>query len=604
MKNKRISFIDITRALAILLIVFGHTIVHNGNTYRLFNLIYSFHVVLFFIISGYLYNREKNTKEFVVKKFLTLMIPYFIFTLAFLLPYFLFGRSVNATINANATFKLKDSILEILYGVGYQLSLRQNNSLWFLPALFTTEVLYKLLDTKILQKINIWIKLSFLFIISFFSTKLSLILPWGINTALVVMPFYSLGFILKEYKLIEKLSTNTISKIILFLLVIEAIYISKINGTISCSDYIYGNYLYFLFTSIIFSLTTFLISFKIGKNKVLQIIGQNTLSILIFHKIIIILFQTKINFSKIILSTGSTLNCILLGLFITMISVSVSLLLGFIIKKYFPYLYGMKKPKLKDQLIGKGGSKMLKYIIRLDDACPNMNEENWNKMEKLLDKYNIKPIVGIIPANKDLEFNYGIIDKFWQKYPQKWQKKGWIMALHGYHHKYDFPHSHLKKKKTEYMGKSYTAQKKILAKGYKILKEKNIKATCFFAPNHSFDKLTIKACTDLKYFSFISDGYAFFPYKYKGMLFLPSVFDTPHKISKNGIFTFVYHPNHITDNQLEYLENFIKANLAEFDVDIDEIVKTYANRKRNLKDFILYFCITIYRKMRFIIRGK
>lgn len=97
MKNKRISFIDITRALAILLIVFGHTIVHNGNTYWLFNLIYSFHVVLFFIISGYLYNKEKNTKEFVVKKFLTLMIPCFIFTLAFLLPYFLFGSSINAS---------------------------------------------------------------------------------------------------------------------------------------------------------------------------------------------------------------------------------------------------------------------------------------------------------------------------------------------------------------------------------------------------------------------------------------------------------------------------------------------------------------------------
>lgn len=32
---------------------------------------------------------------------------------------------------------------------------------------------------------------------------------------------------------------------------------------------------------------------------------------------------------------------------------------------------------------------MLKYIIRLDDACPNMKKDNWERVEKLLDKYNI-----------------------------------------------------------------------------------------------------------------------------------------------------------------------------------------------------------------------
>lgn len=39
---------------------------------------------------------------------------------------------------------------------------------------------------------------------------------------------------------------------------------------------------------------------------------------------------------------------------------------------------------------------MLNYIIRLDDACPNMNHERWREVENLLEKYNIKPIVGII----------------------------------------------------------------------------------------------------------------------------------------------------------------------------------------------------------------
>ena len=58
---------------------------------------------------------------------------------------------------------------------------------------------------------------------------------------------------------------------------------------------------------------------------------------------------------------------------------------------------------------------MLKFILRLDDACPTMNKSKWDRMEKLLDKYSIKPIVGIIPDNKDPEFCYGIDPYFWEK---------------------------------------------------------------------------------------------------------------------------------------------------------------------------------------------
>ena len=41
---------------------------------------------------------------------------------------------------------------------------------------------------------------------------------------------------------------------------------------------------------------------------------------------------------------------------------------------------------------------MKKYIIRLDDAAEKMNIDNWEKMENILDRYDIKPLVGVIPA--------------------------------------------------------------------------------------------------------------------------------------------------------------------------------------------------------------
>lgn len=241
---------------------------------------------------------------------------------------------------------------------------------------------------------------------------------------------------------------------------------------------------------------------------------------------------------------------------------------------------------------------MLKYIIRLDDACPTMNEKKWQAIEMLLDKYNIKPIVGIIPDNKDSDFKYPKIKDFWKKYPHKWQEKGWIIAVHGYNHNLT------KTIRTEFSSKSYKEQKKTLHAGYTLLRNQGLMPKCFFAPNHTFDDNTIKACKDLGIFEFISDGYAYYPYKYKGMIFLPSVFDTPHKVSSKGIFTFVYHPNNITEEKLIYLENFIKANLENFNVNIDYIITKYSNRKKTIKDYILQFEILIYRMIRNIIKKK
>ena len=42
-----------------------------------------------------------------------------------------------------------------------------------------------------------------------------------------------------------------------------------------------------------------------------------------------------------------------------------------------------------------------KYLLRIDDVAPNMNWKIYFKVKKLFFKYNIKPILGIIPNNKD-----------------------------------------------------------------------------------------------------------------------------------------------------------------------------------------------------------
>lgn len=240
---------------------------------------------------------------------------------------------------------------------------------------------------------------------------------------------------------------------------------------------------------------------------------------------------------------------------------------------------------------------MAKYIIRLDDACPNMKKNNWEKIEKILDKYNIKPIVGIIPNCKDKEFKkYPIIESFWEDYALKWQQKQWIIAQHGLNHDLD------ENIRTEYRGKTYEEQKNNLIQGNRILKEHNIQPICFFAPAHTFDDNTIKACVDLKYFKFISDGVAIYPYKYNNMFFLPNIFDTPHKILPFGIYTFVFHPNNMVESDYKYLEKFIISNIDNFDINLNDILEKYKNREKNIFDKFILFLINTMRKIKGIKR--
>ena len=91
--RERINYIDYTKGIAILFVIFGH--VYCGNNVAT-NWIYSFHIPLFFIVSGFLLNFSKSkdtvfyttnsvsytdTKKIILKKLKLLMVPYLLFSL-------------------------------------------------------------------------------------------------------------------------------------------------------------------------------------------------------------------------------------------------------------------------------------------------------------------------------------------------------------------------------------------------------------------------------------------------------------------------------------------------------------------------------------------
>lgn len=230
--------------------------------------------------------------------------------------------------------------------------------------------------------------------------------------------------------------------------------------------------------------------------------------------------------------------------------------------------------------------KYRRYIMRLDDASEYMDVEKWNRMEKLLDKYRIQPIVGVIPDNQDPDMVevYPKDITFWNKV-NCWKEKGWTIAMHGYAHVFETKDGGINpvNKRSEFAGLSAEAQEQKIRDGLNILKKHMITPDIFFAPAHTFDLMTLKALERTSEIRVINDTIANNIYFYKGFYFIPQQSghcrDLPFKV-----VTFCYHPNIMGEDDFKKLEEFLEKNSNNFQGYRKEIL---INRKRNLYDFIL-----------------
>lgn len=121
MDLKRIEYIDIAKGIGIILVVIGHTI----NGFSLPGMwIWSFHMPLFFIISGLCFDATRNRLflPFVIKKLRTLLFPLLVFSiLMVLLKSLIFPETFKLSI-------LKHNFPDVAY--------------WFVLILFLSEILF------------------------------------------------------------------------------------------------------------------------------------------------------------------------------------------------------------------------------------------------------------------------------------------------------------------------------------------------------------------------------------------------------------------------------------------------------------------------------
>ena len=162
-------------------------------------------------------------------------------------------------------------------------------------------------------------------------------------------------------------------------------------------------------------------------------------------------------------------------------------------------------------------------LIRLDDIAETMNWSMMEEVTNLFDKYNVKPVLGVIPNNRDPELlSYPKAKlNFWDQV-KNWQNKGWEIAMHGNNHLYNKNNSKIDYLShggnTEFCGHALDIQIKKIKEGLNKFKEKDIPVRVFFAPNHTFDKNTLLALKECGLRNII-DGYGLMPYEENKMNF-------------------------------------------------------------------------------------
>lgn len=140
MARQRLKYVDVARGIAMIAIVLGHLECDALN-----RVVYTFHLPLFYLISGWFLDARSGLGPFVRKKARQLLLPYYFTCLAYILA----TVAMNLIHRVPWHAELGDNLLATLFGSGasYEVPFHipRIGALWFLWALFWAMVMMKLL---------------------------------------------------------------------------------------------------------------------------------------------------------------------------------------------------------------------------------------------------------------------------------------------------------------------------------------------------------------------------------------------------------------------------------------------------------------------------
>ena len=368
LNKDRIFVIDIARFYAMVLVFYGHFIeelmlLKNPAAASHYKFIYSFHMVLFIVLAGYV-AREGETEwgvgKFIKNRLFSRLLPFIFFTLLMMVPPIFFdGKFFNLVLPSVEGYT--KGIVNTVFGLPFFCV-----PSWFLLLIIGVELVHYG-AFRFLKDSNIKIMIAaVLFYIAGYllNLKLDLFNPlkgrtvgWNyffIHEALTLYSFYLAGIYLRRKRIfMEQISRKVLipGSVVAFLIVLFTYKLN--NGPFNFPVYnavviifaSHGHMLLFPLTAIAGCALILLIAKMTRTQKTIIWMGQNTLILMCLNGI----FYHYINppAAKWVLANlpNSALSIFCVGFIVTVVSLAICIPVIFMFIEFVPQLVG--KPKLK-----------------------------------------------------------------------------------------------------------------------------------------------------------------------------------------------------------------------------------------------------------------
>ena len=285
-KDTKISYINTAKALGIIAVVIGHI------NLPISDLIYLYHMPLFFFLSGYVYRDSYSLApmSLIKKRLKSLYLPYIKYELILLILHNVFYKNhvYDITVRNISPYSLQQILINAQNILSFNGHEDLGGALWFLPALFMVNVLFCLYNYGI-ERFGLKSKKQLMlaglvacsFVLGLLRTKYGIPQFLENNTALVAISIYYAGYLFRKYE--QKIPFNIIYAGISFVVMIlmwryfkikvSMVYNKYSNPTFFAISWIPGVYLHLYLSRLIDN----------KKNTLLNYIGSSTMPILAFQ---------------------------------------------------------------------------------------------------------------------------------------------------------------------------------------------------------------------------------------------------------------------------------------------------------------------------------
>lgn len=303
-EKRRIEWIDMAKGWGMLLVILGH--IGDLGEYAFFKIwFFSFHIPLFFFLSGYVFRDTDRFSVFLKKKLRSIIIPYFCLGIPMVLFQLIWDLRNGVLTYASG--------MDLVTGIFIQ---KRRWTIWFLACLFLLNILFYLLKKAV--KKSCWLAVCAVaaaVIGALYYRFGGKALPWDFDACFMALPFFFAGYYYKEkHEQIDKFFSKkyvialaalpflAVNCALVFLnLKITGVWFNMYSSNYGCEPLTYiAAFAGIGFMICVSKLVTIGLIRYIGENSILYMAWQETIMVPIAEKCLLVLCSVlKISYDSI-----------------------------------------------------------------------------------------------------------------------------------------------------------------------------------------------------------------------------------------------------------------------------------------------------------------